>query len=552
MKLKENRWTIIGIVFLIAVATGAYFWAIGLMDSLYNYRSLLHDAPPAPAESFSWAAEEPITRRVVFVLVDALRDDTSRNAEVMPYLNELRAHGASATSHSQEPSYSAPGYSVINTGAWPHLSDGPAMNLDYAEIPTWTQDNLFSATHRAGLKTAIAGYYWFEKLIPQVDVDASFYTPLEDDTADRAVVNAALPWLESGEYQFIFIHLDQVDYAGHHEGGPQDPRWDAAAGRVDAYINEIVSQLDLELDTVLITSDHGQINSGGHGGGEEIVLTEPLILVGAGVNPGQYPDTRMIDIAPTVTTLLGANIPATNQGHVLFDMLTLSANQKTVVEKALDAQQRQLHTAYAEKIGGDLLLIREDLGVVTGTEFAIDAMLLQQKNNERQTRYTWPIVFFIFPAYALFRSWNDKNIRWLLGGAVAYVALFNFRYAILDGRIYSLSSVISINELVIYSATTVAIALDLVWIVLMLKLGIFKKGALKTAETSLLLTGIVLYLLSLPILWNIGVNGILVDWALPEFPVLFRAFLSLVQAMMVAIMGILLTGVGALVAKVTS
>ena len=74
----------------------------------------------------------------------------------------------------------------------------------------------------------------------------------------------------------------------------------------------------------------------------------------------------------------------------------------------------------------------------------------------------------------------------------------------------------------------------------------------KTAETNLLLTGIVLYLLSFPILWNIGVNGILVDWALPEFPILFRAFLSLVQGMMVAIMGILLTGVGALVAKLSS
>jgi hypothetical protein len=550
--MKKYRWIFIGISSFLLIAAGAYFWATGLMDSLYDYRSLLHDNPPAPAEAFKWATEDPITRRVVFILVDALRDDTSHNAEVMPYLNELRAQGASATSHSKEPSYSAPGYSVINIGAWPHLSDGPVMNLDYENVPTWTQDNLFSSTHRAGLKTAIAGYYWFEKLIPQTDVDASFYTPLEDDTADRAVVDAALQWLDSGEYQFVFIHLDQVDYAGHHEGGPQDPRWDAAAGRVDGYISEIVSHLDLGLDTVLITSDHGQIDSGGHGGEEEIVLTEPLILVGAGINPGQYPDTRMIDIAPTVTTLLGANIPATSQGHVLFDMLTLSLDQKTAVQKALDAQQRQLHAAYTEVIGGDPLPVREDMGVVTGTEFAIDAMLLQTKNNERQTRYTWPVIFFVFPAYALFRSWNDKSIRWLLGGAVAYVALFNFRYAILDGRTYSLSSVIGINELVLYSATTVAIALGLVWLVLMLKLDIFKKGVQKTAETNLLLTGIVLYLLSFPILWNIGVNGILVDWALPEFPILFRAFLSLVQGMMVAIMGILLTGVGALVAKLSS
>ncbi|MBT7781879.1 MAG: sulfatase-like hydrolase/transferase, partial [Anaerolineae bacterium] len=306
--MKKNRWIITGTASLLLVAVGAYFWTMGLITSLENYRSLLHDTPPAPAAPLGWEENSP-TRRVVFILVDGLRDDISRNAEVMPALNQLRAQGASATSHSQTPSYSAPGYSVINIGAWPYLSDGPAMNLDYELTPTWTQDNLFSAAHRAGLKTAISGYYWFEKLIPQEDVDASFYTPEEDDAADRAVVDAALPWLKSGDYQFLFIHLDQVDYAGHYEGGPQDPRWDAAAGRVDAYINEIVTELDLELDTVIITSDHGHIDRGGHGGHEEIVLTEPLILAGAGIAPGEYPDTQMIDFAPTIAALLGTNIP---------------------------------------------------------------------------------------------------------------------------------------------------------------------------------------------------------------------------------------------------
>ena len=115
----------------------------------------------------------------------------------MPFLNELRGRGASATMHSRPPSYSEPGYSTLLTGAWPDLSDGPTINLDYEAIPTWTQDDLVSAVHRADLKTAVAGYYWFERLIPQAAVDASFYTPGEDAAADRAVVDAALPWLRS-------------------------------------------------------------------------------------------------------------------------------------------------------------------------------------------------------------------------------------------------------------------------------------------------------------------------------------------------------------------
>ena len=82
------------------------------------------------------------------------------------------------------------------------------------------------------MQTAVSGYEWFEKLIPAEAVTAGFYTPGEDRIADREVVDAALPWLRSGEYELVLIHLDQVDYAGHHEGGAADPNWDAAAQTV--------------------------------------------------------------------------------------------------------------------------------------------------------------------------------------------------------------------------------------------------------------------------------------------------------------------------------
>ncbi len=48
-----------------------------------------------------------------------------------------------------------------------------------------------------------------------------FFLPDEDQKADRQVVDAALPWLESDQYDLIFIHLDQVDYAGHRRVVPR-------------------------------------------------------------------------------------------------------------------------------------------------------------------------------------------------------------------------------------------------------------------------------------------------------------------------------------------
>ena len=122
----------------------------------------------------------------------------------------------------------------------------------------------------------------------------------EDQVAYRNVVDAALPWLKEGKYNLVLIHIDQVDYAGHHEGGPIDPRWDAAATRADGLLNEIASAMDLSQDTLIIFSDHGQIDRGGHGGQDPIVLLEPFVMVGKGVVGGKFPDVKMVDIAPTV------------------------------------------------------------------------------------------------------------------------------------------------------------------------------------------------------------------------------------------------------------
>ena len=163
--------------------------------------------------------------------------------------------------HSQPPSFSAPGWTTILTGAWPYINDSQLFNPpDAYNARPFTQDDIFEAAQRAGLKTAVSGYSWFEGLLTNSGVDAGFYTIGEDNSADVDVVNAALPWL-TGYFHLILIHLDQVDYAGHHQGVPVNPNWNAAATRADALLSKIVATMDLTQDIVLIISDHGQIRS---------------------------------------------------------------------------------------------------------------------------------------------------------------------------------------------------------------------------------------------------------------------------------------------------
>jgi hypothetical protein len=468
----------------------------------------------------------------------------------MPFLNQLRSQGAWATVHSRTPSYSEPGYSVLMTGAWPDVSDGPAMNLDYADIPTWTQDNLFSAAHRAGLKTAVSGFIWFQKLIPQNAVDASFYTPGEDRVADVAVVNAAMPWLQSGDYQFVLIHIDQVDYAGHHEGGPQSPNWDAAATRSDDLLKQIVSTLDLKQDTVLVVSDHGQIDRGGHGGQDPIVLLEPFVLVGAGVKPGQYPDMQQVDIAPTVAALLGTNIPATAQGVAQTSMLNITAEQQASINTALAAQKSQLLSAYQKAIGYSAS-VQPPSDSVAGMILAMDQAKANRQNAEQIPRFVLAIILALIPAGILFWKRNRK-VAWVLGGAILFVFLFNFGYAILAGRTYSLSSVDSTSDIVVFTAGTASASLALAWLALIYALDWPRSTPREAAEGVLAFVFVTLYLLSLPILLSFAVNGALVTWTTPDMATMFLGFLSLLQALIIAVVGILLTGATSLIATINS
>jgi hypothetical protein len=537
--MKTNWKWIVGILVCLGAAIGFYFLAIGMMDSVYAYRSPLSNNPPLPGEPVG----EPLSGRVVYVLIDALRMDTAYDAEIMPTLNELRQQGAWAEMNSREPSYSATGYSVIFTGAWPELSDGPVFNLETEEIPAWTQDNLFSAAQRAGLQTAVSGYEWFGKLIPNDAVTAGFYTPGEDRVADREVVDAALPWLASGEYELVLIHLDQVDYAGHHEGGAADPNWAAAAARCDDLLAEIVAELDLSQDTLFISSDHGQVDAGGHGGSEKVAVTEPFVLVGAGVKPGEYGVVQMVDIAPTLAAILGLNIPASTQGQVRIEMLQLTAEQVTAIETAQKEQQAALSTAYVMAIGAELPVEAEG-NVVLDPQEKMELARQEMVNAMRLPRLLIAGVLAVIPLAWLGWRWK-KGTGWLLVGVAVFHLVFHLWYALIAGKGYTFSYVIGPMELVLDGMVKALVAFGLGWLVAMWGARFFRHGGRKAAEFTFSLALVTMVTLLLPVIWSYAWDGLYVGKFLPDFTRSYVALLSMVQGLAVGVAGLLYAGLAA-------
>ncbi len=541
---KKINWFLLGLILLPLSAVGAYFWATGIMAAVENYRSPLAQSDLAPGEALG----APLTRRVVIVLVDALRYDTSLDTSVMPALDELRTEGASARMTSRPPSFSAPGWTTILTGAWPDINDSQPMNPpDEFSVRAFTQDDLFAAADRAGLKTAVAGYSWFEGMLAVSGVDAGFYTIGEDNAADQEVVAAALAWLD-GDYQLILIHLDQVDYAGHHEGGPLDPRWNAAAARCDTLLGEIVARLDLEQDTVIVLSDHGQIDKGGHGGNEPITMVEPFVATGAGILPGEYNDMHMVDVAPTLAVLLGANIPASSQGRPLLEMLDVTSERAAAILEAVRAQQESLLEAYAAAIGQTAAEPQGE-SAVASTQLALEQTRMTRLGQERVWRNMAALFLAIMPGYLLFLR-RERKALWMLAGALVYLAVFFARYLLLDHNTFGLSWIPGITEFIVYIAVTSSVALLAGWLAAMFGLRAFRSEARQAAGSALGFVWFVLYLLAIPILLNFAVNGVTVTWTLPEFTTQYLGFFAIAQWLFVAAAGLLLVGVSALMGQI--
>lgn len=536
--MKNKYKILLSILSLLVIAISSYFWVTGSINSNYSYRSILKENPPLPGDALG----DPATGRIVIVLIDGLRYDTSLNSKVMPYLNELRANGSSAKMHSQAPSYSEPGYSTILTGAWPGLNDGPVLNLDYSDIPTFTQDDLFTAVHDKGLRTAISGYYWFEKLVPQSSVDFSYYTPGEDAKADNEVVEAATPFLQNSAIKLVLVHIDQVDYAGHHQGGPQSPNWDTAAKISDDLLLFIANQIDLEKDTLVVLSDHGHIMIGGHGGQDPDILIEPFVIAGAGVKKGIQTEINMVDVAPTLAALLGARLPASTQGQVRTDLVNLSQSVASNLPSAVASQQSQLVEIYSRLMGKPVGKSSLDFGGDVAAYQAVinkihDSKLLVQ----RVLRAIPAAILLACGIILLVRRQKTGAFGWIIG-AVVYAALFNFRYAVLSKKTYSLSSVTGQMDLILYTAITAAVAFLIASLVNIL---INKTLSRKPAVAALDIFGLGLttvFLLSLPVILSFVLNGILVTWTLPDYLTSFISLLSLIQILIVCVVTLLFVG----------
>ncbi|MBL8957332.1 MAG: alkaline phosphatase family protein, partial [Myxococcaceae bacterium] len=277
--------------------------------------TLSRDAPlvsPAPTV----VTTKP-TRKVLVVVLDGLRADA---VELVPSLRDRREHGAVASLEADLPTISAAQYTSLLTGATPQTS-GRRGNDALTPVKL---DSVPDLVRRAGGRTAVFsdGVDWWWLLFPDAfdarEASLQFQPALE---------------LARGGYDFVVVHLCAFDDAGHALGAAHPSYRVGAALQVEWKLAALRAAWG-DAGPVLVTSDHGHRDSGGHGGGEPEVTGTFALLDGPGVANDGRAKGRVIDVAPTLAALMGLPAPSGSEGRTLTGLLELGDDERRRIEAA--------------------------------------------------------------------------------------------------------------------------------------------------------------------------------------------------------------------------
>jgi hypothetical protein len=545
---------ILTVLALLFIVVGAYVWLNDLVISLYGYRSPLKGTPPLTEDT-----SRALTSQVVLVLIDGLRHDASLQ---MPNLNLLRQQGAHATLTSVAPSNALTAWTTIVSGAGPEINDAPTFDPSLEWISPMAVDHLFAAANRSGLRSGIAGSQRWEKLIPPELLYTRFFVNAGHAVADEQVIDNALVFLKEFQPDLLLVHLQQVDEAGQKYGATSD-EYRQAAARCDQHIGSLVENMDLRRSVLLVVSSYGQLDVGGHGGEEAVLLNTPLAMMGQNVLPGDYGEVRQTDIAPAIAALLGTPVPSAAEGSMQVGMLTMNAVDRAEKLVALASQRARLGSIYLYSIGqgplretaeGDMLVAVSSLQVKNYESAAeLASLSVQQTDKEmlrarrsqiwkERTQRAVPLaaVVLIF----LWIIWLSRSKRTALSLAIAGIAVAVYHTLFLwQGNNYSFSQ-IPVGGLAATFAPSlqraaVATSIGAVLIV-------WREWAQKERSIFAVVmrtygyAGLQLYLIALLIGACTWWNGPQFSWYLPSFTIAYVQFAGLMQAMLVGILAVLL------------
>ncbi|XP_058682871.1 GPI ethanolamine phosphate transferase 2 isoform X2 [Poecile atricapillus] len=263
-------------------------------------------APPGPGMVSNWTKiPPPLFKKVVIVLIDALRDDFvfgSKGKQFMPYTTQVVEKGTSYSfiAEAKPPTVTMPRIKALMTGSIPGFID-VVVNLN---SPALLDDNLIWQAKTAGKRIIFYGDDTWVKLFPKhfVEYDGTTSFFVSDFTeVDDNVTRHLDTVLKREDWDLLILHYLGLDHIGHMTG-PNSPLVGPKLREMDNILKKVhislLSKEEASLPNLLVVcGDHGMSETGSHGGSSEGEVHTPLLFISSAFEKRSDPGYEHFKIA---------------------------------------------------------------------------------------------------------------------------------------------------------------------------------------------------------------------------------------------------------------
>ena len=380
----------IAVLHLVAVSlfTSGFLLSRKQVDLKSHERQILPEGAAAPPLPVAGAQEvaSPQYDKVVVLVVDALRSDfvclanatgsgaarrTRRHRRALPIFTDLcfspeedaRAGACEVFEFvADAPTTTMQRVKGLVTGSLPTFVDiGSSLSAKEVE-----EDNLVHQMMAGGKRVTHMGDETWTDLFPKEFSNQNPFPSMEVNdlhTVDSAVTDLLLPAVTRGnDWDVLIAHFLGVDHAGHTFDIHSQEMVDKL-GQMDGVIRGVAQALERRAEEdgaefgrtlLLVMGDHGQTETGEHGGGshEEVSTVLMAYRIGGGEEgPGFAKASKdrkkaskkhvdhscgkvmhQLDFTATFASILGLPIPFSNVGQVSFDLWSLGLDRGAMGE----------------------------------------------------------------------------------------------------------------------------------------------------------------------------------------------------------------------------
>lgn len=266
------------------------------------------------------AQDQQIASHVILLALDGVGSDALQLSET-PNLNRIISEGFIAPEcRVVLPSVSAPNFTTMLTGVGPSehgvsSNDWRRDNRTVQPVVTGLEDvfpSIFSWTREQRPESVLHFFYEWRSMINFFETTVMDRVEHEAD-GETNFRNAMAAFFDE-KPELMFLNVDETDAYGHRYSWESEEFLNKV-NYYDSLIGEFTARLEdsgmIESTLLMITADHGGIQHS-HGGESDEELYVPIIIYGAGVQPGYVYDETcyLYDFAPTAAYAMGIIPPS--------------------------------------------------------------------------------------------------------------------------------------------------------------------------------------------------------------------------------------------------